>query len=265
MRSNLWLLFARLSLVSLGVAAPANADTLNLTLHPDDLGPFQPGVGGYIDYLIAAELIDSEGDGLDTQGLSGVQLDILTDTGLEHPAVLSALTGEYAYDGQPARGWDERYEISDAPEDRFVGGYGLNLGGGGVSVGVPVDDDRLVVSWVMDLVWLADAQPNRPGLQPYALSGIGYGERPAGGLWYLGQSLVPIPEVPGTYTVTLDPDVAHALDPDVDLSVDHQGGFRVWLDDASVFGDSFSFTVLPEPNAVLCLALALGLVLLRRR
>jgi hypothetical protein len=241
--------------------APANADTLNLTLHPDDLGPFQPGVGGYIDYLIAAEFIDSEEDGPDTQGLAALQFDILTDTGLEHPAVPAALTGEFGYDGMPARAWDERYQLSDSPEDRFVGGFGLIFPDD--PSGYPDGDDRINVGWSLDLIWTADAQPNRPGLQPFAQAGIGYGERPAGGVWYLGDTSVPIPQAPGTYTVTLDPGGANALDPDVDLSVDHQGGFRVWLDDASVFGDAFSFTVLPEPASLILLAA--GLILLRRK
>ena len=82
-------------------------------------------------------------------------------------------------------------------------------------------------------------------------------------MWYLGDTSVPIPQAPGTYTVTLDPGGANALDPDVDLSVDHQGGFKIAIPDADIFGDAFSFTVLPEPASLILLAA--GLILLRRK
>jgi len=243
---HLWLA-AFVCIVLLGTRS-ARADLVSLSLHPDGLGPFPAGVGGFIDYRIAVEFIDAEGDGPDTQGLAGVVFDILTDTGLEHPSVPAALTGEFGYNGMPARAWDPLYELSDSPEDRFVGGFGLThvpIPGGSA-----IGDDRVVNGWFIPIIWIADAQPNRPGLQPPHLVGIGYDERPAGGPWYLGETQVPIPLDPGIYTVSLNDMIVQYLRPDVDLGVDQDGGFRMAAPEEDILGDSFSFTVLPEPTGV---------------
>ena len=253
---------AFLTLVFLfGFSPHAAGDALRITMQPDDLGPFQPGIGGFIDLAVALEIFDAEADGIDTQGLGGIAFDIFTDTGLTIPNWSPAPTGESGIYG-PADVEAFRYEWSSLPDPQFIGGYGFdgsNLG----FMGTSQEDDLLGFGQALPLVWVADVQPNAPGLQPRALAGIGYGERPAGGDWLFALGEIPIPTDPGLYTVELVPSLGHYILPGIDLTVDQEGGYRGAFEDHQLLGGSFAFTVVPEPGGLLLGVI--GLTLMTRR
>ena len=243
--------------ISCFLAVPAWADSMRLSLLPDEPGPFQPGLGGSLDFAVALEMFDSEGDGVDTQGNAQAVFHILTDTGLPIPPIDPALTGESGVYG-PALVDDYRY-VEGGLEIHFVGGYGYN--NQDYFFGGSFEDDRLGVGGLLSITWDADVD-DAPGLQPAALAGVGYGERPAGGDWLFAEGQIPIPMIPGLYTVEVVPTNGAYILPDIDLSLD-QDQDRGALDADHMIGDSFTFTVLPEPGSLMLLAA--GLFLLRRK
>ena len=262
-RQNRVLAFAFLTLVFLfGFSRNAAGDALRVTMQPDDLGPFQPGIGGFIDLAVPLEIFDAEADGIDTQGLGSVAFDLFTDTSLTVPSMSLAPTGESGIYG-PAIIMDGRYLPGPFVDPQFLGGYGLD--GFDYPYGTPVGDDLLGIGQSLPLTWMADVEPNAPGLQPWSLAGIGYGERPAGGDWLFALGEIPIPTDPGLYTVELVPYVGSYILPDVDLTVDHAGGYRGAFEDHQLIGDSFAFTVVPEPGGFLLGVIGLTLMTRRRR
>ena len=263
-RQNRVLAFAFLTVVFLlGLSRNAAGDALRVTMQPEDLGPFQPGIGGFIDLAVALEVFDAEADGLDSQGLYGVGFDVFTDTGLTIPNWSPAPTGEAGIYG-PALVRDMRYQSSPLADPRFIGGYGFDGSSLGF-FGISQDDDLLDFGQLLPMSWLADVQPNAPGLQPQALAGIGYGERPAGGDWLFALGEIPIPTDPGLYTVELVPYTGVYILPDIDLTVDHESGFHGAFEDHQLIGDSFAFTVVPEPGGLLLGVIGLTLMTRRRR
>ena len=242
------------------LTVPASADSMRLALQPGDPGPFPPDVGGFMDFTVALEMFDSEGDGVDTQGNATAVFHILTDTGLAIPPLFPALTGESGIYG-PARVDDYRHSLFDAPEPQFVGGYGYAYQQ--VFGGAPSGDDRLGVGGLLEIWWFADGQPSAPGLQPLAMAGVGYGERPAGGDWLFAEGQIPIPTAPGLYTVEVVPTNGAYILPDVDLTID-QEQYRGALDAAHMLGGSLSFTVLPEPGTILLSLMGTAVIGARR-
>ena len=91
MRSNLWILFALLSVVPLVAPATAQADELHVRLHPESTGPFPGGVGGQIPYSVSVEIVDVESDGYDSQGIHGVGWNLLTDMGVSETVAREAM------------------------------------------------------------------------------------------------------------------------------------------------------------------------------
>jgi len=237
---------------------------MRLSLRPDDLGPFPPDVGGFLDFTVTLEAFDSEGDGVDTQGVAGVVFDVLTDTGLSVPMMSAALTGETGVIG-PANVTDPRHFETDELEPRFVGGYGFTSPDGMPFGGSPIEDDVLGIGHHLSWSWQADTAPNAPGLQPNSLAGVGYGERPAGGDWLFAVGEMPIPMNPGLYTVELMPSYGTFILPDIDLTVDHPGDWTGTFAPEDMLGDTFSFTVLPEPGSALFGAMSAALLMCRRR
>ena len=143
-----------------------------------------------------------------------------------------------------------------------MGGYAFENQFGPFA-GNPSADDLLDVWALLPGTWPADVEPNVPGLQPLAMAGIGIGERPPGGLWFLAEGALDYPAAPGDYTVGLTPTYAQFIRPDVDLTQDQEGAYYEAFAAEDIFGDSVTFTVLPEPASVLLLAT--GLFLLRRK
>ena len=114
-------------------------------------------------------------------------------------------------------------------------------------------------------VWQADVDPEAAGLQPYALAGIGIGERPAGGPWLLAGGLLNYPCSPGQYTVDLSPIFGAYILPDVDLTQDHADSYWASFAEQKVTGDAFSFVVLPEPGGLVLGFMGVLLTMRRRR
>ncbi|UCG31953.1 MAG: hypothetical protein JSU68_09835 [Phycisphaerales bacterium] len=243
------------------VSSPLLADELHVRLHPESTGPFPPGVGGQIPYFVSVEIVDAEADGYDSQGLWGVSWDLYTDTGIAAPVSQAAFTGETGLYG-PAIVQMPRYVDRYGPEVGFVGGYGFEADFA-LFVGLPDGDDLLDVGGVLPLWWTADVDSDSPGLQPQALAGMGIGQRPAGGAWLLAEGLFNYPVTPGIYSVELLPGFANVIRPDVDLSQDQGMNWYEAFAPEDIYGDSFTFAVLPEPASLILLAA--GLVLLRRR
>jgi len=261
---------SRLGLGTLGVLVlaasnPLLADSMRVNLLPDDLGPFQPNAGGYIALNVALELYDSEGDGQDTQGVAAALFNLFTNTEMTIPSMTYASTGEPST-LDPASVYDVRFEPTEAVllEPLFIGGYGFN-GFDGPFGGTPQDDDLIGIGQTFPMVWEADVEPNVPGSQPWCLPGIGYGERPPGGDWLFATGKIPIPTDAGVYTVSLDPYYADYILPDVDLRTDHVGGWRGLFDADQRIGDSFTFTVLPEPGSFVLGLIGAMLTARRRR
>jgi hypothetical protein len=261
-RFSLWVWIV--STIGLAVSNPLLADSLRVNLLPEELGPFPPNAGGYITLNVALELYDSEGDGADTQGIATAFFDLLTNTGMTIPGMTPAPTGEPSV-LDSATVDDTRFEPTEEAllEPLFIGGYGFD-GPTYPFGGTAQDDDRVGIGAGLPMVWEADVEPNVPGLQPYCLAGVGYGERPAGGDWLFAIGQIPIPLDPGDYTVESVPTWCDFILDGVDLRIDHGGEWRDTFGADQLVGDSFSFTVLPEPGG-LVLGLMGALLIMRRR
>ena len=244
------------------LTAPVVADELRIHFNPESIGPFPAGVGGQVPYTVSVEIADAESDGFDSQGVHGVAWHLFTDTGAAPPMSQAALTGETGWVG-PATVDDPRNSRLGGALDPFVGGYGFADQLTGAFRGLNNGDDLTDIGATLPLIWVADVDPDYPGLQPFAMAGVGIGERPAGGAWLLAQGLFNYPEAPGAYTIDLVPIFGNFILPDLDLTQDQAGGVFAAFEPEQVFGDSFSFVVVPEPGAGSCLIAAL--TLLRRR
>lgn len=149
------------------------------------------------------------------------------------------------------------------------------------------------------LAWTADVNASQLGLQPYARQGVGHGvytfpgaDPVVGGMtggfgqvldnygtggpimggegsWLMQEGHIGCVDwaMPGnvcSYGWDVDPTTAAVFSPTVDYSVDVGGGFRIAIPGANMEGDSFCFTIIPEP-ATMGLLLIGGLSLIRRR
>lgn len=250
--------------------ALAQADEVRLRLHNNawagnpNLGGYPASSGAVIDYEVFVEIADVDGDGPDTQGLHGFSFDLLTDTGLALPALAFSPTN-----------LDLPATIDDplwSGPGTWVGGFGLGFI---TALGTPSGDD------IIGPGAFGDITPTL-GSFPELLTDIGYGapddpgRTDSGGnpfpflgtardKWYLMRGQVSVPDSPGLYSVSLDPVEANVIRLDIDLNDDITTG---WIESAtltgSLIGDSFTFTVIPEP-ALMGIMLAVGSLVSRRR
>jgi hypothetical protein len=155
---------------------------------------------------------------------------------------------------------------------QFVGGWGFGFF---TSLGTSAGDDVVGQSAFPPLEWDADVDNNSAnGLNPYTLHGIGIGSPPGidiGGHevpseamgardhWYIFYGQITAPDTPGIYTVEIDPRTSRLIRSDRDLHVDITDGYGAAAAPGTVIGESFSFTVTPEPalgSAILMIAAA---------
>jgi hypothetical protein len=231
-----------------------------------NLSIYAPSSGAAIDYEIYVEIGDVDFDGPDTQGLVGFSGDLLSNTGLMLPTLAFSPTN-----------LDLPATIDDplwSGPGTWVGGFGLGFV---TSLGTPIGDDRIGIgafggvtppigSFPELLTNIGFGAPNDPGRtdsggNPFPYYGT------ARDKWYLMRGQVSVPDMPGTYTVEYvpPPNITNMIRLNIDLNDDLTEG---WIESATltgtVVGDSFSFTVMPEPAAVAVL-LAFGAFVARRR
>jgi hypothetical protein len=164
----------------------------------------------------------------------------------------------------------------------MLGGFGMGFF---TSLGTPAGDDIIGIVATMPLEWDADVSNGGPppGINPYSLAHIGFGTPqtavdtggnpldPAYGdarsKWYLVAGSVAVPNAPGIYTVEWRPgqNTVGGIRLGVDLNNDITDGYvGAGSLTHTIVGDTFSFTVVPEPVALSLLLLG-GAGFARRR
>lgn len=260
--------------VALGAGpGSAAADDVWFGIDADFSGmPMGGYVGGEtIPYSIWVTIDDVENDGYDSQGLNGFVFDILTNTGILQGMPSYAATNSV-------------YDYITVDDDVWLAGKGGIFYGG---FGFSFINDLGNNSTVGDItgfgafaapLWDADVDDNiSDGLEPRALQNIGIGSPPGidvGGhqvpamgardKWYLAEGEISVPNAPGIYDVEVNPTSVALYRPDVDLNNDISSGLLLPTDPA-LTGDTFHFTVVPEPATLSVLLLAGAGVCIRRR
>jgi len=266
--------FLRMILVSvclLGLVMPVRGDEARL-LFQTDLQPFY-NPGDLIDWEVYITIEDVEGNGRDSQGLISFVFDVASNTGImQDPTYFSPTSVNVPEVNITHPVW--RLEGGQAV---FVGGFGFfginDLGnrtsqpGSVLGIGASIP-----LNWRRDV----DNDPSN-GLQPEVLHNIGYGTPPGTDLgghpvpspemgprdqWYLVGGTVVAPATAGTYQVDLLNPAGNFFPRDVDLNT----GQGPWIPpEIPVFGDTFTFLVIPEPGSLAIAILTLAAVTVRRR
>jgi hypothetical protein len=246
---------ARLALALTALTSVSRADQVHYRF---DLGGVSSPVvppGGSFPYEVYYEIEDVELDGYDSQGAGSLAASIFTNTGVRQPRP----------DFSPTSENDPSVTILDpvwagAGTAQFVGGWGFGFV---VDRGTQGGDDILDVGAFGSVVWDADVDNNPAnGLNPYMLHGVGIGSPPGidvGGHevpsemmgardhWYVFYGQIAAPDTPGTYTVEVRPATLRLIRPDRDLHMDVTSGYGMSADWGIFFGETFAFTVTPEP------------------
>lgn len=249
----------------------AAADLVQFRLENNAAVSYPMSSGALINYELYVEIIDDDADGPDSQGLASYHGDLLTNTGAA-PTIAHSYTSTAGVYGVLDPLW------TSAMDSVQRGGFGMGFLS---SLGTVSGDDIISAGAFMDTVWDADVG-GQAGNQPAALAGIGFGTpgtavdsggnpfSPSLGAprekWYLLAGTVAVPDAPGVYTVEWDDEGASLIRIAADLSSDVTTGY---IETATVTGsragDSFSFTVVPEPATLSALLVAGAALTTRRR
>lgn len=196
--------------------------------------------GDDVRFEVYFEVIDNEGNGYEHQGLAGTAFDFITNTGIRQPPMKPSLT----HTGDVARTNHEVW-LETRRGAYFVGGFGFDFYDGGS----PQQSGSIygpgLFLW---LTWRADMSDD-PGLQPYALHGVGYGAPPGtdiGGAlvgnrnkWYLMETHLKIPGEPGIYFARVENNVTNMIRRGRDLTEDVTNGYVEGF--SNITGDTYRF------------------------
>ena len=185
----------------------------------------------------------------------------------------------------------------------YNGGWGFDNAGLATGGNTDTVQELHGAGMLAPLAWDADVNPTYAGLQPYVRQGVGHGTYtfpaedpivggmqggfgqvldnagtggpvlPGDGKWLLQRGTIDTSLDgargnwdAGTYDFDIDPSVAAVYSPTIDYNFDVGGGFRIAIPGGEMVGDSFSFTLIPEPTTLGVLVLgAVGMVVSRRR
>jgi len=264
---------------SFGPAYSASADRLDFKFDVT-VAPFYNG-GERIPYEVYIQIVDVEGNGRDSQGLASFTFDIMSNTGIS--------TGPAAFSRTRTTGPATTTIISPKWRPGVYPNYvpfnTSGLGFNGIAdTGNPTSrpGSILGIGASIPVTWDADIDHEFPGLQPHAMHNAGWGTPGEAldvggspildprGKWYLVKGQVAAPFTPGQYSVQLGYGslggtiAALMISPAADLNFDITGAGLV-VSATNIYGDSFSFQVIPEPGSVVLVPLAAAAVTVRRR
>lgn len=238
------------------VGSSSQADTVTVGLddsvgaHPNQ-GTYAENSSATISYEVYVS-INENGDGPNSQGLGGLAVDIVTDTGIQQPTLSMSKTSSamYAYAANDVL-W------SGGKSPTMIGGFGFNgvtaIGNQNANIGNVVG-----AGLQLKVQWDADVASGTAGLQPQSLHNVGFGTPPGtdvGGAtapasdarskWYVLKGEVNVPDDAGTYHASVDVQSLSLIRSDVDLNQDQTGGYLIGLDKNGdgLSEGSFSFTV----------------------
>lgn len=214
-------------------------------------GTYPPSSDAKISYEVYVS-IDELGDGPNSQGLGGLAVDIVSNTGIQQPkpsfSATSSATPVYLVTDQVWIG---------GQTPKLAGGFGFN---GSTSQGNNTAKIGSVIGAGvhMKIDWDADVAPGASGLQPRALHNVGFTAPPGtdvGGnsvpssqersRWYVLKGEIKVPDAPGSYTVEVKLQSLSLIRSGIDLTEDQTQGYLIGIEengDGFVEG-SFSFIV----------------------
>jgi hypothetical protein len=264
------------------------------------LTPVMPG--SIITYEIAVAVDPAAAHPQGNMGLAGIAFDVLDDYGTaaghEMPYITAAESG---YDFSFLALRDITQAMFAGPGGSgagYGGGWGFDNSGLPIGGNVTSAPGNIIAAGALaPLTWQADVNTLYPGLQPYARLGVGIGTYtfPAGyngtgdpvcgglqggfgqdlsnveniiegdGHWLMFRSWIDTSGWAGgaDYGWNTAPWYGTVYSPTLDYNQDWGGGFRIAVDPADMTGDSFAFTLIPEPATLAALLLA-ALALTRR-
>ncbi|UCG32322.1 MAG: PEP-CTERM sorting domain-containing protein [Phycisphaerales bacterium] len=185
------------------------------------------------------------------------------------------------------------YETGDGTAPHYRGGWGFDVATDKAGGDPWIRPGSIIgAGGLLPLTWAADMDPLLAGLQPFARLDVGHGvytfpdDDPvlAGlqggfgmfisdpdnivegdGTWVIKKGHIDTTAwAPGTYNYDLIPTHGALLSGTADYNQDLGGGFRVLVDPADMTGDSFAFTIIPEPATAALLLLAAAAAMRRR-
>ncbi|UCG32323.1 MAG: PEP-CTERM sorting domain-containing protein [Phycisphaerales bacterium] len=290
-----------LLLAPLTYAAAIDISAYAWTDSPGGLSAIAPGDAVYYQVGVAVDPeFDPPGGSVGNRGLATLVYDMISleaeAQGIPIDTSWWAWSGYANWTTQPVLRHIEygMFKAGDGSGPAYDGGWGYATSGvppGGNPYARP--GSLLGVAAVMSLTWEADVDPLFPGLQPFARLGVGHEPYTfpdldpilsglQGGLgmsisdpdnivegdgtWVVYRGLIDTDAwAPGTYNYDLIPTNGALLSGTADYNQDLGGGFRVAVYPEDMSGDSFAFTIIPEPPTAMLLLLAAAAVSRRRR